>query len=158
ELGTVLGILSSPTSPLKRFLEIVADNTNLLKEDPKDAADKLEDKVLKPGASLAATLGITESADAVKPGAEGTAHFEAVRNLVDGPPGGTQMDRTQAALKEVAAKLAQSGGGAYDKGALSTLDGGFAAAMQALELEARQLPPPLGDLVTQVSGESAGAV
>ena len=34
EIADVIGIVASPSSPLKRFYEIVADNTNLLKVDP----------------------------------------------------------------------------------------------------------------------------
>ncbi|HTU66924.1 MAG TPA: type VI secretion system membrane subunit TssM [Steroidobacteraceae bacterium] len=159
ELADVLGIISSPSSPLKRFLEIVADQTNLLKVDPKDAVDKLEDKVTKPGSdALARALGITESPDAVKPGAECTAHFEAIRKLVDGPPGGTQLDRVQGVLKDMHAKMKATGTGVGDTNALDMVAGGGADALQSIQLEAKQLPPPLDEMMAKIGGQSEGVV
>jgi type VI secretion system protein ImpL len=158
-LTDVLGILASPTSPLKRFLEIVADNTNLMKVDPQNAVDKAEDKLTKQGAdALARTLDIKEPADALKPGAECTAHFEAIRKLVEGPPGGTQLDRVQGVLKSMYAKLKTTGTGVGETNPLDIIAGGGADTLQSIQLEAKQLPPPLNDMMSKIGGESEGRV
>ena len=159
ELTDVVGILSSPSSPLKRFLEIVADNTNLLKVDPKDAVDKVEDKLTKQGTdALAKTLAIKESPDAVKPGALCTAHFEQIRKLVEGPPGGTQIDRVQNVLKDMHNKLKSTGTGVGDTNPLDIIAGGGAGTLESIQLEAKQLPPPLNEMMSKLGGESTGVV
>lgn len=158
EIADIIGIIASPSSPLKRFYEIVADNTNLLKVDPKDAVDKLEDKVKKPGADLLArTLDIKEPEGAAKPGALCTAHFEQIRKLVEGPPGGTQFDRVQAVLKQIHDKLKTTGTGFGDQSALDTA-GGNAATIQAIQLEAKQLPPPLNEMMSGIGGQTETVV
>jgi type VI secretion system protein ImpL len=158
EIADVIGIVASPSSPLKRFYEIVADNTNLLKVDPKDAVDKLEDKVKKPGADLLArTLDIKEPEGAAKPGALCTAHFEQIRKLVEGPPGGTQFDRLQGVLKQMHEKLKTTGTGFGDQSALDTA-GGNAATIGAIQLEAKQLPPPLNEMMANIGGETATVI
>jgi type VI secretion system protein ImpL len=159
ELTDVLGILASPTSPLKRFLEIVGDNTNLMKTDPKNALDQAEDKLAKQGADvLAKTLDIKEPAGALKPGAECTAHFEAIRKLVEGPPGGTQLDRVQGVLQEMHTKLKTTGTGVGETNPLDIIAGGGADALQSIQLEAKQLPPPLNEMMSKIGGRSEGLV
>ncbi len=158
EIADVIGIIASPSSPLKRFYEIVADNTNLLKVDPKDAVDKIEDKLKKPGTDLLArTLDIKEPEGAAKPGALCTAHFEQIRKLVEGPPGGTQFDRLQGVLKQMHDKLKSTGTGFGDQSALDTA-GVNAATLEAIQLEAKQLPPPLNEMMAKVGGQSEGVV
>ncbi len=161
ELTDVLGILASPSSPLKRFFEIVADNTNLLKVDPQttDALDKASDKLAKQGADkLAQTLDIKEPAGAAKPGAASTAHFEAIRKLVEGPPGGSQLDRVQGVLREMHTKLKSTGTAVGDTNPLDILAGGGTNTLDAIRLEAKQLPPPLGEMMEKIGGQSEGVV
>jgi type VI secretion system protein ImpL len=159
ELTDVVGILSSPSSPLKRFLEIVADNTNLLKVDPKDVVDQAEEKLTKQGTdALARTLAIKEPAGAAKPGAECTAHFEPIRKLLEGPPGGSQLDRVQGVLKEMHGKLKTTGTGVGDTNPLDIIAGGGAGTLQAIQLEAKQLPPPLNEMMAKIGGQSEGVV
>lgn len=159
ELTDVLGILSSPTSPLKRFFEIVANNTNLLKVDQKDPLEKAEDKLTKAGTdTLAKTLDIKEPAGALKPGTQCTAHFEPIRRLLEGPPGGTQLDRVLAALREMHTKLKATGTGVGDVNPLDVIAGGGAETLKAIELEAKQLPPPLNEMMSKIGGQTTGAV
>ncbi|HKE46338.1 MAG TPA: type VI secretion system membrane subunit TssM [Steroidobacteraceae bacterium] len=158
QLTQVLSIVSSPSSPLKGFLNVAADNTNLLKQD--DAVDKAAQQVAAAAAAKAAQLskmfgGDQANAAQDKPGARCTAHFEPLRKLTEGPPGSTQIDRVLGVLAQTNQALKAMGSGL---GKTSSLEGmtraGQADTLQALQLEAKQLPPPLNAMIAQIGGQS----
>ena len=155
DLSTVMGLLASPTSPLKRLLVLVEANTNLLK-----APDPAADKVTGVKAALAAKLGNLEQmfgttpATAEKPGTRTTKHFETLNKLVDGPPGAAPIDATLKAVGQIQQQLAAMGGGIGDTSALATVTSqAQAGAVEQLRMAAMQLPAPIAAMVSQVGAK-----
>ena len=159
-LTDLLGVLSSPASPLKGYLAAVATNTDLLKPaaDPAAASNPLS----AAGAALAAkSAQLTSVLGAPPPGADepGTAvskHFESIRTLMSGPPGAAPIDAVLATLAQTHKQLQGMGGGLGGVSALDSLaKSGQADALQSLQQQAKLLPPPVGTLVAQIGMRSA---
>jgi type VI secretion system protein ImpL len=163
QLSDAIGILSGATSPLKGFLAIVADNTNLLKPDDSlvnKGVAGLEAAVASKAGALTKILGDDPAAAGQdKPGTKTTAHFEPIRRLTDGPPGGAQIDRVLTALAQVNQVLKSAGGGV---GAQSTADPAVLKAandaQQNVELETKQLPAGIGPMVAEEGAKALGIV
>lgn len=151
DLSDVMALLASPTSPLKRLLVVVEDNTNLLKApDPVDKAAGVKAAIAAKLGSLEQIFGSTPTASE-KPGTRTTKHFEALNKLVAGPPGGAPIDATLKAIGQIQTQLAGMGGGLGDSNALSTVaSAGQASAMEQLRIAAMQLPAPIAGIVSQV--------
>jgi type VI secretion system protein ImpL len=155
ELVTVLGILSSPASPLKGLLGEVAENTDL--KPPPPAAGGTANPVQAAGTALAAgasqlanVLGAPPPGSA-EPGAAVTAHFQPIRTLVQGPPGAAPIDGLLASLRQTHQQMQSMGSGLGDTGALDALvRSGQADALQGLQQLAAQLPAPIGSMVAQI--------
>jgi type VI secretion system protein ImpL len=155
ELVTVLGILSSPASPLKGLLGEVAENTDL--KPPPPPAGGTANPVQAAGAALAAgasqlanVLGAPPPGSA-EPGAAVTAHFLPIRTLVQGPPGAAPIDGLLASLRQTHQQMQSMGSGLGDTGALDALvRSGQADALQGLQQLAAQLPAPIGSMVAQI--------
>jgi type VI secretion system protein ImpL len=154
DLANMMALLASPTSPLKRMLVVVEDNTNLLKApDPADKAAGVKAAIAAKLGSLEQLFGNTPTA-AEKPGARTTKHFEALHKLVDGPPGGAPIDTTLKAIGQIQQQLAGMGGGLGTSSALSTVtSAGQAGAIDQLRIAAMQLPAPIAAIVAQVGAK-----
>jgi type VI secretion system protein ImpL len=151
DLAIVMALLASPTSPLKRLLVVVEDNTNLLKApNPTDKAASIKSTIAaKIDSSLGQLFG--NAAPAERPGTRTTQHFAALNKLVDGPPGGAPIDATLKAIGQIQTQLAGIGGGLGDNNALNTVtSAGQASALQQLRVAAMQLPAPIAAIVSQV--------
>ena len=157
ELTELLAVLSSPASPLKGFLVAVAQNTDL-KPDPDAAA-----QTGLPAAAAALAAKVSQLTDIVggapagadAPGTASSAHFEPIRNLVQGPPGSAPIDGLLASLGQTHKQLQSMGSGLGNANALDTLTkSGQADALKSLQAQAKQLPPPLGDMVAQIGMRS----
>jgi type VI secretion system protein ImpL len=158
-LTDLLGILSSPASPLKGFLGAVAANTDLQKPaaDPAAAANPVQSAASALSAKanqLASVLG------APPPGADetGTAvskHFESIRTLMQGPPGAAPIDSVLASLAQTHKQLQSMGSGLGNTSALDALaKSGQADALKSLQQQAALLPPPIGAIVSQIGMRS----
>jgi type VI secretion system protein ImpL len=163
QLGDSLGILSAPTSPLKGFMALVADNTDLLKPDDSlagKAAGAVEGAISKAGA-LSKVLGGDEPAapGQDKPGTKTAAHFEPIRKVVDGAQGSAQIDRVLGALSQINQVLKTSG---PKVGATSTADPAVLKAandaQQNIDLESKQLPPTVGAMVVEEGAKALAVV
>lgn len=156
-LTELLGILSSPASPLKGFLVAVANNTDLLKPaDPKpDAVDKATAAVAARAAQLATVLGAPPPGSD-EPGTKVANYFQAIRTLVQGPPGAAPIDGVLASLAQTHKQLQSVGSGLGDTSALDAVKSGQADALKSLQDQARLLPAPVNAIVAQVGtrGES----
>jgi len=147
-LTELLGILSSPASPLKGYLAAVAANTDL--RQPAAAPNPLA----AAAAQLANTLG-TPPLGADEPGTVVSKHFESIRTLMSGPPGAAPIDGVLAALGQTQKQLQAMGGGLGSASALDSLSkSGQAEALQSLQQQAKLLPAPVGAMVAQIGTRS----
>jgi type VI secretion system protein ImpL len=161
EFADVLDIISSPASPLKGFLTVVANNTDLLKPDTSvagqagTALDKLADAKL---AGLKKILG-EPPPGAAPPGTKVTAYFEPIRRLVEGPPGQAPIDQMLASLQQQARRLQTTGSGVGQQSALDpAVQAAVADAKRSLDVMAKQMPAPLGNIVSEVALRSEAIV
>jgi type VI secretion system protein ImpL len=161
EFAQILGVISSPTSPLKGFLNAVAANTDLLKPDDSlsgktgEALDKALDA--KVGA-LKRIMGEPPEG-AAKPGTRVTQYFEPIRRLVDGPPGQAPIDQMLATLDQQHRRLETTGSGVGQQSALDpTVQAAVADAKRTLDVVSKQLPAPLGSIVSEVATRSESIV
>ena len=157
-LTELLAVLSSPASPLKGYLAAVSNNTDLLK--PADAAapanpvDKVAAAVSSKAAQLASVLGAPPPG-ADEPGTAVSKHFEPIRTLTQGPPGGAPIDALLASLAQTHKQLQSMGAGLGDVSALDAMaKSGQADALQSLQQQAKQLPAPVGAMVSQIGTRS----
>ena len=150
DLAQVLGIVSSPASPLKGLLKIVDTNTALTSAGTSDptqllaaAADRIELQV------LAKTLGGDKSAPRV-PGSKVAAHFAPIHTLMSGTAGQTPLDQVLVLLGRTHDQLQSVGSGLGETSALDALTkSGQADALQGLSQAAKQLPPPVDAMIGQ---------
>jgi type VI secretion system protein ImpL len=158
DLSTLMALLASPSSPLKRFLVVVENNTNLLKAP--DPSDKVAGAKSALAAGVAAQIGKLQqmfgaAPAAEKPGTRTTKHFENLNKLVDGPPGGAPIDLTLHAVGQIQQQIAGMGGGLGDTNALTAATSpGQASALDQLRIAAMQLPAPVAGIVSQVGSKS----
>jgi type VI secretion system protein ImpL len=150
----ILGAISSPASPLKGFLSAVAANTDLLKPDTSiagqasDAAAKAAEVKLE---ALKKIIG-APAEGAAQPGAKVTAYFEPIRLLVEGPAGQAPLDQMLANLDQQHKRLQTTGSGVGQQSALDpAVQAAVVQAKASLDLIAKQMPAPLGNMVTDVA-------
>jgi len=149
ELAELLGVVGSPTSPLKGLLNVVDVNTALLSPDPSasnlvaSAADRAQIRL------LSRTFG--EDKGAVrKPGAKVAAHFAPIHELLAGTAGHARLDEVLASLTRTHDQLQSIGTGLGETNALDALTkSGQAGALQSLAEVAKQLPPPVDEMIGQ---------
>jgi type VI secretion system protein ImpL len=157
ELTELLGVLSSPASPLKGFLGAVATNTDLLKPaDPKpNAAEKAGAALEARAAQLASVLGAPPPGTD-EPGTAVANHFQTIRALVQGPPGAAPIDGVLASLAQTHKQLQSVGSGLGDTSALDAVKSGQADALKSLQEQSKLLPAPVDAIVAQIGakGES----
>ncbi len=158
QAADVLGILGGPTSPLRGLLATVESNTNMAK--PPEGG--------QPAASLAAAAAkavmnplnklfgsAKPAAGQLSPAEKITAHFAAVDQLVQGPPGAAPIDRVIGQIGQIQQKMSGLGTGVGETNPLDALaKSGQGDALKSLQLQASTLPAPIGALVAQVGGRS----
>jgi len=161
EFADVLDIISSPTSPLKGFLTAVAANTDLLEPDTSvagrasGALDKALDAKL---GGLKKILGAPPEG-AAPPGTKVTVYFEPIRRLVDGPPGQAPIDQMLASLQQQSRRLQTTGSGVGQQSALDpSVQAAVGDAKRSLDLMAKQMPAPLGNILAEVAQRSEAIV
>jgi type VI secretion system protein ImpL len=163
QLSEAISTLSGPTSPLKGFYAIVADNTDLLKPDESlanKAVGGLAANIAAKAGALTKMFGDdTAAAGQEKPGTKVAAHFEPIRKLTDGPPGGAPIDRVLVALGQVNQVLKSASGSV---GTQSTADPAVLKAandaQRNVELESKDLPAGIGAMLADVGSRALGVV
>jgi type VI secretion system protein ImpL len=154
DLTEVLGIAGSPASPLKGLLSTVDTQTALVKPDSATAGKLLDASADRVQLQLLAkTLGGGEDGGgAHNPGARIAAHFAPIHELLAGTAGHAPIDQLLAALTRTHDQLQSIGSGLGETSALDALTrSGQADALQSLALVAKELPPPVGDMIGQFS-------
>ena len=157
-LAELLGVLSSPASPLKGYLVAVGTNTDLLAPapDPTGASGALQAAsaaLSAKAAQLSSVLGAPPpGTDA--PGTAVAKHFESIRALTQGPPGAAPIDGLLTSLGQTYKQLQAVGGGLGTVSALDALSkSGQSGALQSLQEQAKLLPPPVGAMVAQIGAK-----
>ncbi|MGA2776914.1 MAG: type VI secretion system membrane subunit TssM [Steroidobacteraceae bacterium] len=159
QAADVLGILGGPTSPLRGLLTTVEANTNMAKpaeggQAAASIAAAAAKAVMNPLNKLFGG-GNKPAAGQITPAEKITAHFAAVDQLVQGPPGAAPIDRVIAQVAQIQQKMSSLGTGVGETNPLDALaKSGQGEALKSLQLQASTLPPPIGALVAQVGGRS----
>jgi type VI secretion system protein ImpL len=154
-----LAILAGPTSPLRGFLRIVDEQTYIV--PPAEPA--------KAPTGLRGTLeGIFESGREgagvapATPGAQITAHFARIHQLVSGDVGSAPIDQLLQKLRDVQQRLDPIGPdvGGENPAAAATVRG-LGDVVNSIRRDAAALPPEAGAItavVTQVADRALGVV
>ena len=151
----VLEVLARPTSPLKGFLKAVDEQTFLVA--PRDAAAEATVKgrlesIFERGKKA---VGVAT----VAPGTKVTAHFADLHRLVTGDTGGAPIDGVIRRLEELQKKVSGLGEGVGNKSPSDAAAvGDVSATADSLKLDAAQLPPAVGAVVTKVAAGTGAAV
>ena len=156
DLKRALRALGGPTSPLRRLLKIVDDNTYLKssaapgQETSREKAEKALDDLLKRGKKAA---GFADS----DPAGQITNHFASIHALLAGDPGTAPLDRLIGQIKELQEKLEPVGAGVGEKTDDVNSLAAVGRASESLKQSATGLPEAVGSLIKEV-GNSAQAV
>jgi type VI secretion system protein ImpL len=154
-----LAILAGPASPLRAFLKTVDAHTFLLgPQDPKPAQPSASGI----GARLGGLFGRGEqptAAPTMRPGAQITAYFEPIHQLVTGEAGAAPIDGILRRLEEIQQKVSTIGesvGGtsAANPAAVSEVS----ELTNSLRRAAAPLPPVVSAVVTEVATSTAAAL
>lgn len=155
ELADVLAIASSPSSPFKGLLMVVAANTDLLREESTVTDRAAREAAMRAmsgsrGQTLQRILG-SPGGNENRPGMRIAAHFAPLRELVSSTGGPAPIDAVLVSLGDTQRRLQSIGSGLGDTNALDALSrAGEADALKSLQLVARQLPVPVGDMIGQI--------
>ncbi|HTK29265.1 MAG TPA: type VI secretion system membrane subunit TssM [Vicinamibacterales bacterium] len=163
EYSDALGILVSPTSPLRGLLKTVVENTSLVAPAAEPPA----------GAAAAPSIGarIADSAkdlfssaqkritggSGLAPGAVITQHFQPIHRLMAGSP--APLDGIFEEVRKIRDQLLTIGpqvGGSSSLKALN--DPTLIDLRRALRLDAANLPPPIDTLIGQLAEGAGGTV
>jgi type VI secretion system protein ImpL len=158
--ANALAILAGSTSPLRGLLKAVDDNTFLVKPpDPAPSSgllpstrQRLED-ALKRGKQA---IGLSTRV----PGAQVTAHFAPIHQLMAGQPGAAPIDRVLEKMLRLQQGISPVSSGSI--GGVDPLDPGRTAQtgeiVKSLRQDAATLPPAVGGLVTRIVNSAQGSV
>lgn len=149
------GLLGASTSPLRRLLELVTNNTMLVEPQQKPgAADKAKAALGSTLGSLGKVFGSSPqqgAAAAAAPGTRTTKHFESLHKLVTGSPAPIDLTLQKfAAIQGVLAEINALGGPPPLETATR-----LSMAVKDLETHAKTLPGPMDGLVSRATGKGA---
>jgi type VI secretion system protein ImpL len=148
-----LRILTSPSSPLRAILRVVAEQTTLQETAPAAAAPaSILDKTRK---SFSEVIGSVQSATGTtalpSPGLAVTARFQWVRQLTAGQTGQTPLDTILKTMTDIQQELDKVGIDIAAVSPMSTLtDPRFRTLTQVLRQQATALPGSMRDIVTEI--------
>ena len=158
--ANALAILTASTSPLRGLLKAVDDNTFLVKPP---------DPTAKPGVLTSAESRLKGVLDRGRqaiglstrvPGAQVTAHFAPIHQLMAGQPGAAPIDRVLEKMQRLQQQLSPVSSSTI--GGTSPLDPRKAAdigeTVKSLRQDAATLPSTVGGLVTRIVNSAQGSV
>ncbi len=155
ETKRALRVLAAPTSPLRKILETVDTNTFLVKSMD----------TTKPAGTIGSTLQILDKlkkqgqqaigVPTTTPGAQVTAHFAQLHQLMAGEPGKAPIDAILAQIQQINEKLQPVGqiGGPDQVSTLAQVG----QMGERLKQDAADLPKSVGQIVTEVGNLAQAA-
>jgi type VI secretion system protein ImpL len=155
ETKRALRTLSGPTSPLRSLLKTVDANTFLVKQPaPAQSGGGVlstaGDTFRKIVQSTQKTLGIPTGT----PGAQITAHFAPIHNLVAGEPGTAPLDRFLEQIRQIQEKLQSVGTGIGQETADVATLASVGQMSQSLKQDAAGLPQSVGAIITEAGNQA----
>lgn len=148
------GLLGAPTSPLKRLLEVVKDNTTLIEPPGQPGmADKAKGALGNTLGTLSKVFGSEQQATgaAAPPGTRTTKHFESLAKLVTGTPAPIDLTLQKfASIQGVLAEINALGGPPPLETATR-----LSLALKDLETHAKTLPGPMDAVVARATSKGA---
>jgi type VI secretion system protein ImpL len=155
DAAAILGVLSSPTSPLKRLLILTDANTNLLKPPPAGSVEAAAAaKLTQASAALDKVLG---AGSGPQPGSAVTTHFASLNALVAGAPGPAPIDQLLNQMAQAQQQLQSATGLGGQPGSPAVL-ASIQNALGSLQSAAGQMPPLVGQVVGGLTGQSKTVV
>ena len=152
--------MTSPSSPLRGILGVIADNTTLVEMNsgtPKGTLDQAKKNL---GNKLSGILKPMEEAvglPSIAAGTSVTVHYQWVRQLTGGEAGKTRLDAILNAIAEIQKQIDALGPGVADRSPLEILPNpSFRASLQALREQATSVPPPISKLITEMAAVARG--
>jgi type VI secretion system protein ImpL len=162
QTNEALRILTSPSSPLRGILGVVADNTTLVEMNSSTPKGTLDQAKKNLGNKLSGILKPMEEAvglPSIAAGTNVTVHYQWVRQLTGGEAGKTRLDAILNAIAEIQKQIDALGPGVADRSPLEILPNpSFRASLQALREQATSVPPPISKLITEMAAVAEGAV
>jgi type VI secretion system protein ImpL len=146
ELAQQLGLLGSPSGPLKQLFKLVDQNTDFSTPAP-GAAGKIQGAIagaVNSKLSQVDQLDGSSASPAEVPGAKITAHFAAYHTLVTGPDGAAPIDQILHSLASASRVLATPTSAVEARA-------NQASVLNDVKAQAALLPPAIAQLVTQAS-------
>jgi type VI secretion system protein ImpL len=162
QTADALGILASPTSPLRGLLKTVDDNTTFVEQDTAAAVGALSSAgktvtdrigtILKP---LKDAAGIPTT----PPGASITAYFQPIHRLMAGAPGSAPIDGVLAKIGQVEQQLKALGPELGGGSALEALGNpALRDLLRSLKDQSDTLPPVVKDVVDKIAHNTEGTI
>ena len=162
QTAEALGILASPTSPLRGLLKTVADNTTFVEPA---AAAPAAGTLSSAGKTVTDKLGtilkpIKEAAGLTTPAGAGiTAHFQPIHRLMAGAPGSVPIDSILAKIGQIEQQLRALGPEVGGGSALEALrNQSLRDLVRSLQDEAATLPPVVRDVVAKIGNNASSTV
>jgi type VI secretion system protein ImpL len=160
QTADALGILASPTSPLRGLLKTVADNTTFIEPAPAPpAAGTISSAGKTVTDKLGSILGPIKDAAGIPrtpAGASITAHFQPIHRLVAGAPGSAPIDGVLAKIGQIEQQLKSLGPEVGGGSALDALRSqSLRDVVRSLQDDAATLPPVVREVVSKI-GSNAG--
>jgi type VI secretion system protein ImpL len=155
DAAQLFGLLAAPTSPFKRLLTLVQNNTKLVEPPGKPGvADKAKTALGGTFDSIGKMFGQQAQAGAAPPGTKVTKHFAALHKLAEGAPAPIDLTLQKfGAIQGVMAEISSLGGPPPVETA-----GRLTLALKDLETHAKTLPAPMDGLVERATGKGATIV
>jgi type VI secretion system protein ImpL len=147
-----LRILTSPSSPLRGLLRVVADNTTLVDRNATSAGTSLLDRAKNSVSGVLKPIEKAAGLAPVEPGMLVTAKFQWVQQLTAGDPGKTQLDGILKTIGEIQQQLDTLGPDVAGASPVQILQSpSFRALTQTLRDQSSALPTGLRTLVSQIA-------
>ena len=155
QANEALKILTSPTSPLRGLLTVIAANTTLVENQtaaPKGVVDQTKKKVTDTIAGVLKPMEDAVGMAAVQPGTRVTAHYQWVRQLSGGEAGKTPLDAVINSIGEIQKQIDTLGPDVAGGSSLQILSNpSFRVLLQSLRQQAATLPPAVGRIVSEIA-------